>query len=105
MKDKNEILQMIKNSVNSTEPNATLILFGSYARGDYKADSDLDILVLVDKDNITRDDEKRIKYALYEIEFETSTVISALVLSQKDWENKHKVTPFYENVISEGIEI
>ena len=27
-----------------------MILYGSYARGDYRDDSDLDLLVLVDKD-------------------------------------------------------
>ncbi|MDO9580896.1 MAG: nucleotidyltransferase domain-containing protein [Bacteroidales bacterium] len=50
MKDKNYILQLIKKSVKSTEPNAILILYGSYARGDYRDDSDLGLLVLVDKD-------------------------------------------------------
>ena len=64
MKDKNYILQLIKKSVSSTEPNAILILYGSYARGDYKEDSDLDLLVLIDKDEITRSDQKRIKYPL-----------------------------------------
>jgi len=102
MKDKNHILQMIKASVSSTDPNATLILYGSYARGDYRADSDLDILVLTNKDNVTRLDEKRIKYPLYDIEFETGIIISLLVLSKKDWETKHKITPFYENVAREG---
>lgn len=50
MKDKNDILQLIKSSVRSNEPDAILILYGSYARGDYREDSDLDILVLVDRD-------------------------------------------------------
>jgi len=102
MKDKNYILQLIKKSVNSTEPNAILILFGSYARGDYREDSDLDLLVLVDKDKVTRSDQKRIKYPLYDIEFETGTVISPLIFSRKDWVMNHRITPFYENVTREG---
>ena len=102
MKDKNYILQLIKKSVSSTEPNAILILYGSYARGDYWDDSDLDLLVLVDKDIIPRQDQKRIKYPLYDIEFETGTIISPLIFSKKDWELKHKITPFYENVTREG---
>ena len=53
MKDKDYILQLIKTSISNTEPNAILILYGSYARGDYREDSDLDILVLVDKDKIS----------------------------------------------------
>jgi len=102
MKDKNFILKLIKKSVKSTEPNAILILYGSYARGDYKEDSDLDLLVLIDKDEITRSDQKRIKYPLYDIEFDTGTIISALIFSKKDWEMNHMITPFYENVVREG---
>ena len=74
MIDKNHILQLIKKSVSKTEPNAVLILYGSYARGDYRDDSDLDLLVLVDKDIISRFDQKRIKYPLYEIEFDSDIV-------------------------------
>ena len=102
MKDKNHILQLIKKSVNKTEPNAVLILYGSYARDDYRDDSDLDLLVLVDKDKITRADQKRIKYPLYDIEFDTGTIISPLIFSKKDWEMNHRITPFYENVAREG---
>jgi predicted nucleotidyltransferase len=102
MKDKSYILKLIKTAVNVTEPNATLILYGSYARGDYREDSDIDLLVLVDKEKVTREDEKRIKYPLYDIEFETSTIISPMVFSRKDWESRHRITPFYENVVREG---
>lgn len=102
MKDKNYILQLIKTSVNSTDPDAILILYGSYARGDYRYDSDVDLLVLLNQEKITRIDEKRIKYPLYDIEFETGTIISPLVFSKKDWETRHRITPFYENVLKDG---
>jgi predicted nucleotidyltransferase len=102
MKDKNYIIQLIKTSVNLTEPNAILIIYGSFARGDYKDDSDLDILVLIDKDDVSRIDQKRIKYPLYDIEFDTGTIISPLVFSKRDWETRHKNTPFYDNVTKEG---
>ena len=80
---------MIEKSVKSTEPNAILILYGSYARGDFKDDSDLDLLVLRDQDKITRFDQKRIKYPLSDIEFDTGTIISPLIFSKKDWEIRH----------------
>jgi len=102
VKDKNYILQLIKKSVSITEPKAILILYGSYARGDYKDDSDLDLLVLVDKDIVTRSDQKRIKYPLYDIEFDTGTIISPIIFSKKDWKLRHRNTPFYENVAREG---
>jgi len=94
---------MIKNSVRTIDPTATVILYGSYARGDFKKESDVDLLILIDKDSITRGDENKIKYPLYEIEFETGQIISPLVLTKKDWESRHKITPFYENINREGI--
>ncbi|MCD4833134.1 MAG: nucleotidyltransferase domain-containing protein [Bacteroidales bacterium] len=94
---------MIKNLVKSTEPDATIILYGSYARGDNRKDSDLDLLILLDKDKVTREDEKKVKYPLYDIEFETGQIISPLVISKKDWETRHKITPFYDNILREGV--
>ncbi|OFX58062.1 MAG: hypothetical protein A2046_15600 [Bacteroidetes bacterium GWA2_30_7] len=100
---KNKILMMIKNSVKSIEPSAIVILFGSYARGDNKKESDIDLLILLDKDSVTRYNEKQIKYPLYEIEFEIGKIISPIVLTLKDWQSKYKITPFYESVTQEGI--
>jgi predicted nucleotidyltransferase len=103
MQDRNRILQLIKSSVRATEPDATVVLYGSYARGDYKINSDIDILILIDKDKITSSDAKRLSYPLYDIEFETGKIISPLILSRKNWETKHRITPFYKNVRNEGI--
>ena len=42
-----EVLDEVVTSITSEYPQATVILFGSYARGDYHKDSDLDFCVLV----------------------------------------------------------
>src|SRR6056297_1810405 len=105
MASKDDIISRIKYSVHATDPEAKIILFGSFARGDHRKDSDMDIIILLEKDHVSREDEKRIKYPLYDIEFESGQVISPLVLSKSDWETRHKVTPFYQNVHSEGIEL
>lgn len=103
MHNRNHILQLIKSSVSVSEPAATVILFGSYARGDYRKNSDIDILILIDKEKITSKDTKRVAYPLYDIEFETGKIISPLILSKKSWETKHRITPFYKNVRKEGV--
>lgn len=102
MIDKNQILLQIKKTIVSTERNATVILYGSFKRGEQKPESDIDLLILVNREKITCDDEKRIKYPLYDIEFETGQIISPLVLSKKGWETRHRITPFYESVHEEG---
>lgn len=96
------VLQRIKKEVHNTDPGATLFVYGSYARGDQHEDSDIDILVLIDKDKITYDDYKRIGHPLYHIELEIGTVISPVIISRKLWETKHVITPFYKNVTREG---
>ena len=95
----------IKKSVRSPEPGAKVILYGSYARGDNRKDSDIDIIILLDKGQISREDEKRIKYPLYDIEFDSGQVISPLVFTLADWKTRNRITPFYQNVISESIEL
>ncbi len=99
----NTILHQIKTSVSTTASNAEVILYGSRARGDNRDDSDFDILILLNQETISREDEQRIKYPLYDIEFETGFLISPLVLSKQEWEQKHRITPFYENIVKDGI--
>ncbi|WP_373512958.1 nucleotidyltransferase domain-containing protein [Persicitalea sp.] len=58
MEKKSNLIQLIKDTVCATEPDATLILYGSYARGDQNDASDIDLLVVVDKESVTRNDKE-----------------------------------------------
>jgi len=98
-----EILQKIKQLVYLTDPSASIILYGSHARGQNNKQSDIDILILVDSDKISYSEEQKIKYPLYDLEFETGKVISPLILIRKDWETRHSITPFYKNVKKDGV--
>ena len=42
-----QLLEEVATSIKSVHPESTVILFGSYAKGTHKEDSDLDICVLV----------------------------------------------------------
>jgi predicted nucleotidyltransferase len=44
-------LSKIKDTVKNMDPNAKVVLFGSYVRGNFKPDSDIDILVVVNNIN------------------------------------------------------
>ncbi|MCL1877877.1 MAG: nucleotidyltransferase domain-containing protein [Defluviitaleaceae bacterium] len=51
-----ELLDEVANSIKSVHPDCTVILFGSYARGEQGEDSDLDICVLVNEITYRRAD-------------------------------------------------
>lgn len=101
--DKTQIIQKIKATLKKVAPGGTVILFGSYARNAQNESSDIDLLILLDEENISTEQIQAIKYPLYDLEFETGIIISPIVLSKTEWHQKHKITPFYENVASEGV--
>jgi uncharacterized protein len=98
----NAILNKIKSIVLQQEPTAKIYLYGSHARGSANADSDWDLLILVNKDLISNEVEQRITFPLFDLEFETGEIISPMVYSEKEWNTKYRITPFYSNVMREG---
>lgn len=96
-----EIVKRIKEVLKQVAPNAQAILFGSEARGDARPDSDIDLLILVDKEKITLEEEQSITHPLFHIEYETGVLINPIVRPKNLWGKL--VTPFYNNVMKEGV--
>jgi uncharacterized protein len=103
MKDNSILFDRIKKTVQNVEPSADIILYGSYARGEQKEESDIDLLILVSNNNLSYEDRKKISYPLFNIEAEVGISISPLIYDKGTWENKHYVTPFYKNIKEDGI--
>ena len=99
------IAELIKAKIKKKDPSADVILFGSHARGQATADSDWDILILLNLPHVTRLMEKEFSDELFDIELEQGEIISAFVFSKSEWETKHSATPFYHNIKKEGIRL
>lgn len=100
-----EIVKQIKEKIMETEPTATTILYGSEARGDARPESDIDLLVLLDGEKRDLHRESELSGALYDIELRTGIIISPMIMLRKQWENRLFKTPFYINVMNEGIKL
>lgn len=99
----NDFLDRIKAAVISQKPGAKIYLYGSRSRDDSTSDSDWDLLILLNKENISPEDERKILYPLYDIEFDSGAIISPMIYSEKEWNSKYKFTSFYESVKHDGI--
>jgi len=96
------IFEDIRQLKRQLIPNEKAILFGSQARGDARPDSDWDLLVLLDKEKITYEDENTYAYPFANIGWNYGTYISVKLYTNKEWEERN-FTPFYYNVQKDGI--
>ena len=82
----------------------SVILYGSYARGDYTPDSDIDIMILVD---LSVEEMDAYSDALSELGFEYNVQydiwMMPVVKNQKHFDHWAASYPFYSNVQKEGV--
>lgn len=83
-----------------------VIVYGSYARGDYHENSDVDVMVLVKLADSEIQKIVPIIYDMaYDIELEKGIHISVVVKNEEQFEYWVDTLPFYKNVSKEGVEI
>jgi len=83
-----------------------VIVYGSYARGDYNENSDVDVMILT---KLNESEIKKIASDIYDmaydIELEEGLHISVAIKNEEQFEYWVDTLPFYRNVSNEGIEI
>ena len=96
------LAKFIAKTLASAPVKSKAILFGSRARGDARPDSDWDVLILLDKDRITQSDMDEVSYPVCEFGWESDMMVNPIMYTLHDWEAR-RGTPFYKNVMRDGI--
>ncbi len=97
----------LKEFINNTKAKygdkiERIILFGSYARGDYRKESDIDILVIWKDDEI--EGWNLLEKEAVEVLFKYGLIISLKILSPNEYSVMKELDfPFIRTVSTEGV--
>ncbi len=98
--DISEIIKELNSRIKAKSPDFKgSYLYGSRARGDYREDSDVDIVLLFDKE-LTRDEKMDIYDILCDLDYEYNLIFMGLPYTQKQLE-KNQI--FHNEVVNKGI--
>ena len=106
----NYITQSVKDAAQFMFADSLykVILFGSYARGDYDSESDIDIMILLDipAESINKHFDEIVKLSSrLSLESEECTTVSIIMQDKGTFSKYETVLPFFRNISNEGIVI
>lgn len=81
-----------------------IILYGSYARGDFREDSDIDIMILLDMSDLElKMYSQQLSYMTYDFNLDNNIDIKPIAKSQAHFNKWSENYPFYANIQKEGV--
>ena len=100
-----EIESLIKNLGAEILPQgARLLLFGSQARDEARPDSDWDLLILLEGEKVSNEDFDRWVFPFVSLGWSLGVDINPVAYTYDEW-IRRQITPFYKNVMKEGVEL
>ena len=98
-----ELLKRCKKAIRQIVPDADVILYGSYARGDADKYSDYDILIIVNGP-VDMALKEKILSNVYPLELDSGAVLTLFTYSRQQWDLPlYRAMPFHKNVDREGV--
>ena len=98
-----EIIGKIKEKIHEVNPEAEIWLYGSRARGDVHAESDWDILILLNEEKVSRQDEMPYRDSIFDLQLEYEKAISLFAFSKQEWNNNYLIRTYFDNADIEYI--
>ena len=98
-----KIINELKTNIASKYDLKELKVFGSSARGDRRDDSDIDVFILVPI--LSRKLEEELFDIAYDIELKHDCLIDLIIFDEYSLNERYVSTPFYQNVIKEGLNL
>ena len=101
---KEEVVAPEQSRFESLSKLTKVIVYGSYARGDYNSSSDVDVMILVKmSDNEIKKIENQVYDLAFDIEMDTGVDISPIIKNEEQYEYWLDTLPFYKNIHEEGV--
>ena len=97
-----ELVQGILNALKGQV--SRIVLYGSTARGDGTPESDIDVAVFV-ASRLDREAEDSLSEFIVDLNLKYDKVFSVIDIDSSVFSKWKDVTPFYQNVEREGIEL
>lgn len=92
------VIELLKNDVYK------IVLYGSYARGDFDIGSDIDIMILL---NCNKEKVSEYRFRINKLASRASLKndieISILLRDRETFEQSQDILPFYKNIKNEGV--
>jgi len=81
-----------------------VILYGSYARGDFRTDSDVDIMILLDlTDSDLKAYSRELSYMTYDFNLDNNLDIKPIAKNEEHFRKWVVNYPFYASINNEGV--
>ena len=81
-----------------------VILYGSYARGDFQPDSDVDVMILLDLSDLDlKQYSQKLSYMTYDFNMDNDLDIKPIAKNEQHFKKWVVNYPFYANVRKEGV--